>query len=177
MTTTTTLATPILTFVCDQEVAATPDAVYAALATPSTHLEWAGRATGKADGLFELDTDPGEAQVGSVFTSRGGANEKKGMVFHDRSVVSEAQPGRVFAFRTDSHLARPHRPDWEAKFVHRYELSPSESGTRVHYTCEVYPQTYRPIWLHPLMRPVTKRLMRAIMIRPHLENLDRLVTA
>ena len=165
---------PILTFVADQPCPAEPDEVYALIATPSTHLQWAGRDAGKADGLFELHAEEGQAEVGSVFTSSGGKT-RGAMTFHDRSVVTDAEPGRLFAFATESRLPRPRRPEWRARFVHRYELSRTDDGTLVHYTCQVWPVNYRPYWLHPLMRPVTKRLMRAIMMQPHLENLARLV--
>jgi hypothetical protein len=42
--------------------------------------------------------------------------------------------------------------------------------------CEAYPQNYRPYWLHPLMRPMT-RLMVQRMMGKHLENLARTVEA
>ena len=174
---TTTATAPLLTFVADQDCAATPDAVYEVLATPSTHVSWAGRdTTAKGDGLFALEADQGLAEVGTVFSSSGGPRPDRN-VFHDRSVVTEAQPGRVFAFETDAHLDRGKKDEWHARFSHRYELVPTEQGTAVHYTCEVRPQNYRPYFLHPLMRPASKRFMERSMMRPHLANLARLVAS
>jgi hypothetical protein len=92
-------------------------------------------------------------------------------------VVTDAQPGLAFAFSTHTRMDRGRKPEWQARFEHRYELTPSETGTRLRYTCEVYPQNYRPYWLHPIMRPVTRRFMVASMMRPHLDNLARLVAS
>ena len=170
MTTTATATAPILTFVADQDCPASPDLVYALVASPSRHPSWAGRDTAKHDGLLTLDAPEGIADVGTSWTSTGGL-KAEGDVFHDRSVVTEALPGRVFAFSTEARLDRRKKPEWQARFEHRYELTPSGAGTRVHYTCEVRPQNYRPYGLHPVMRPVTKRLMKRIMIDPHLANL------
>ena len=172
--TTTTGTAPLLTFVADQDCPASPEAVYEVLATPNTHLSWAGRDSYKHDGLFELQAESGLAHVGSVFTSSGGKRPDRD-VFHDRSVVTEARPGEVFAFRTEARMDRGNKPEWHAEFEHRYELVRADGGTRVHYTCAVRPQNYRPYWLHPLMRPVTKALMTRIMMQPHLGNLAKVV--
>ena len=166
---------PILTFVTDHDLPAPPATVYDVLATLTKHLAWAGRDTGKHDGIFELEADEGLAAVGSRFTSRGGPTPGGVNEFHDESVVTEARAGEVFAFSTTSRMDRGRKPEWHARFEHRYELTPTSAGTRVHYTCEVRPQNYRPYWLHPLMRPVTKRLMVKIMMSPHLDNLAKLV--
>jgi len=174
--TTTTATEPMLTFVADQECPATPEQVYAVLADLSTHVAWAGRDTGKHDGLFALESDVTTAEVGTTWTSSGGLRPDRN-VFHDRSVVVEARPGEVLAFSAEARLDRWKKPEWQARFEHRYELVPSGSGTRVHYTCEVRPQNYRPYWLHPLMRPVTKRFMKRILLKPHLGNLAARVAA
>jgi hypothetical protein len=172
---TTVETKPILTFVTDHDCPAPPEVVYDVIATPSTHLSWAGRESGKHDGIFALEAHDGRADVGSTFTSRGGKDPNGVNEFHDRSVVTEARVAEVFAFSTSSRLDRGRKPEWHARFEHRYELTPAPGGTHVHYTCEVRPQNYRPYWLHPLMRPLTKRLMVKIMMRPHLDNLAKLV--
>jgi uncharacterized protein YndB with AHSA1/START domain len=168
--TTATAAAPTLTFVADQECPAPPEAVYELVASPALHPSWAGRDTAKKDGILTLDAREGVAAVGDSWTSTGGL-APDGDVFHDRSVVTEARPAQVFAFTTEARLDRRKKPEWHARFEHRYELVPSGTGTRVHYTCEVRPQNYRPYWLHPVMRPLTRRVMKRIMIDPHLGNL------
>jgi hypothetical protein len=85
----------------------------------------------------------------------------------------EAAPSTAFAFTTEAKLVRKHRPTWEARFLHRYELEPDGSGSVVTYTCEVYPLNYRPYWLHPLMRPATGVMVPRAM-RKNLENLARM---
>jgi hypothetical protein len=155
---------PIITFEAAVRCNATPAQVYEVLADPSSHLEWAGdQAPAKAFRLLTLDAPTGVASVGTTFTSIGAGSKSGAMTFHDRSTVTEAKPHNAFGFETDSRLVRKHRPTWEARSVHRYTVTPDGSATRVHYTCAVYPQNYRPYWLHPLMRPLSRRMVgRAI---------------
>jgi hypothetical protein len=96
------------------------------------------------------------------------------MTFHHRSVVTELSAPRVFAFTTASRLVRKHRPAWEARFEHRYEVASEPGGSRVEYTCDVYPPNYRPYWLHPLMRPAT-RVMVPRSIAANMRQLARVV--
>jgi hypothetical protein len=142
----------IITFRVTAHVSADPSATFAVLADPRTHLEWMGKqAPRKSFKLLTLDSPDGPVQVGSTFTSTG-ANGSA-MTFHDRSVVTELSAPRVFAFTTASRLVRRHRPAWEARFEHRYEVAPEPGGSRVAYTCDVYPLNYRPYWLHPADPP------------------------
>ena len=168
------MAKPIVTFKTSVTSKATPEEVYAVLADPSTHAQWAGKdAPNPGFAILDLEAPRGQAKTGTTFTSTG-ANGKGGkMVFHDRTVVTEAIAPHRFAFETASHLVRPHRPAWEAKFVHRYDVVKDGTGTRVDYTCQVFPQNYRPFWLHPLMRPAT-RLMVPKSIAKNMTNLARL---
>jgi hypothetical protein len=165
---------PIITVHASATSKASPEDVYEILADPSTHLDWAGKqAPNKAFKLLSFDGPKGRASVGTTFASTG-ANSKNGsMTFHDRSVVTEATAPNQFAFVTDSHLERKRRTTWEARFVHRYEVRPEAGGSRISYEGRVYPVNYRPYWLHPLMRPLTRKLVR-IMTTKHISNLSRM---
>jgi hypothetical protein len=165
---------PIITFKATVQSAAAPAAVYALLAKPTTHLEWAGKqAPDKAFRLLTLDIAGEPAGVGTTFSSTGAGSKSGAMTFHDTSTVTEAAPSSAFAFATDAELVRKHRPAWRARFLHRYALEPEGTGTAVTYTCQVYPLNYRPFWLHPLVRPATARMVPR-SIRKNMENLARL---
>jgi hypothetical protein len=162
---------PIITFEATVRAMAEPAVVYEVLADISTHLDWAGhQGQDERFRLLSLEAAKGAASVGTTFTSTGASSKDGSMTFHDRSTVTEATPGRTFAFETDSMLVRKRRPTWHARFVHRYTMAPDASGSRIHYTCAVHPQNYRPYWLHPLARPATRRMVSKAM-RRNLENL------
>jgi hypothetical protein len=165
---------PIITFSATVRSAAAPAAVYELLADLATHLEWAGeQAPDKGFRLLTLDAAGEPAGVGTTFVSTG-ANSKSGaMTFHDTSRVTEATPSSAFAFDTDAELVRKRRPAWHARFLHRYVLEPEGTGTVLTYMCQVYPVNYRPFWLHPLVRPMTRRMIPRAM-RKNLENLARM---
>jgi len=165
------MAKSIVTLKASVASKATPEQVYAVLADPSTHAQWAGSdAPSKVFALLDVEAPEGRAGAGTTFTSRG-TNGKKA-VFHDRNVVTEAIAPHRFAFETQSHLVRAHRKAWDAKFVHRYDIVKDGAATRVDYRCDVFPQNYRPYWLHPLMRPMT-RLMVPKMVLKNMRNLAR----
>jgi len=169
-----TTSSPILTFEVSVPSRARPEAVYSILADPSTHLEWAGRQAPKEDfKLLTLDAQKGRATVGTTFASSGASSKNGTMTFYDDSTVTEATAPSRFAFDTDSTLERKHRKTWRARFVHSYTLRTDGEGSRIDYTCAVFPQNYRPYWLHPLMRPMTKKMVNSIMTK-HLENLARM---
>jgi hypothetical protein len=153
---------------------AKPDDVYNVLADLSTHLQWAGEQAARDDfKLLSLQAPKGRASVGTTFTSTG-ANSKDGSsTFHDESIVTEATAPSLFAFVTDSHLERKRRPIWEVRFVHRYDVQPEGDGSRISYTCNVYPVNYRPYWLHPLARPMTRSMVGKFVTK-HMENLSAL---
>jgi hypothetical protein len=164
---------PIVTFAATIRSGAAPAAVYALLANPATHLEWAGeQAPDKSFRLLTLSSAGEPAAVGATFTSTGAGGMRGTMTFHDTSTVTEATPSTVFAFATDAELVRTHRPAWQARFVHRYVLQPEGDGTLVTYTCKVYPVNYRPYWLHPLFRPATGIMIPRAM-RKNMANLAR----
>jgi len=168
---------PIITFAATVRSAAPAGAVYDLLADPATHLVWAGeQAPDPRFRLLELDGPKGPLAVGATFTSTGASSKNGSMTFHDESAVIEATRPGTFAFQTASRLDRRHRPAWQARFVHRYTVSPDGDGSRVGYTCEVYPQNYRPYWLHPLLRPATRRMVGR-SVRRNMENLARMAEA
>ena len=57
--------------------------------------------------------------------------------FADRSVVTEAVPGKAFEFVTEAHLTtkKGDAVDWTN--VHRFELSSDGAGTRISYTIRI----------------------------------------
>jgi hypothetical protein len=168
------MAKPIVTFKASVTSKATPKEVYAVLADPSTHATWAGsEAPDQGFAIIDLEAPKGAATTGTTFTSRGANGKKRKMIFHDRNTVTEAIAPHRFAFETQARLVRPHRPAWESRFVHRYNLVKDGAGTRVDYTCEVFPQNYRPFWLHPLIRPAT-RLVIPKSITKNMANLARM---
>jgi uncharacterized protein YndB with AHSA1/START domain len=165
---------PIVTFHASATSTASPEDVYEILADPSTHIEWAGKqAPNKAFKLLTLDASKGRAEVGTTWASTGSNSKSGSMVFHDRSVVTEAAAPNRFAFVTDAHLERKRRKTWDVRFVHRYEVHSEGDGSRVTYEARVYPVNYRPYWLHPLMRPVTKKMVK-IFAGKHMANLARM---
>src|SRR5260221_14521667 len=94
---------PIVTFHASATSSASPEDVYEILADLSTHVEWAGKqAPNKAFRLLTFDSSTGRASVGTTFASTGANSKNGGMIFHDRSVVTEATPPRPLAFVTDS---------------------------------------------------------------------------
>jgi uncharacterized protein YndB with AHSA1/START domain len=113
---------------------ATAETVYAVLSDLSTHTVWAGEQQGKKTRLLTIDAPPGPAKVGTEFASTG--SDPMG-AFSDRSVVTEAQPGRTFEFVTEARLTRRkgRTSDWTN--VERYELEPTAEGCRIVWTGRV----------------------------------------
>lgn len=141
---------------------ARPDAVLAVLRSPHDHLAWAGtRSTQQQFRLLALDADDQLLSVGSSFTSTGAASNG---TFHDRSVVVVAQPGE-FAFCTTSRLDRRHGAELRLTFDHRYEVHPSEEGSRIVYSCRAHDANYVPYWLRPGMRSATRWMIQRLMVR------------
>jgi len=89
--------------------------------------------------LMSLDAPPGAAVKGTRFDSTG-AIPMSGLRWHDESVVTEATRAAVFEFVTDAHAGPT-----TARYRHRYEISPSGSGSRVTYTM-TQESIERPMW-------------------------------
>ncbi|MGI8616297.1 MAG: hypothetical protein ACR2L4_05905 [Actinomycetota bacterium] len=113
---------------------ATTEAVYAVLADLSSHTVWAGERQGKKTRLLTIDAPAGPAVVGTEFHSTG--SDPMG-TFTDRSVVTEATPGRTFEFVTEARLTTKKgvASDWTN--VERYELEPTVGGSRIVSTSRV----------------------------------------
>jgi uncharacterized protein YndB with AHSA1/START domain len=167
----TTTTKPVLTFRSEITSAASPEAVYDALVDLRSHLRWAGQeAKHKSFKLLTIQAPSEPARVGTTFSSTG---ENGNGVFHDSSTVTEAEPGRRFAFDTSSELDRKHGKRWQVRFRHDYVLEPTPEGTRIRYSCEIRPQNYVPYWLKPGVKQLVK-LSAGGWIRDNLRNLDRL---
>jgi len=156
---------------------APPERVYEVIADVTTHLRWAGEDAPRKDfRLLTLDAPHGISKIGTEFRSTGTSDKSGKETFHDRSTVTEARSPKAFAFETASRLDRKHRKAWEARFVHRFELSPQGEGTLIDYTCTVWPVNYVPYWLLPGVKRLTRHMVDGFAGR-HLENLARLAEA
>ncbi len=113
---------------------ATTEAVYAMLADLASHVVWAGERQGKRTRLLTIDAPVGPAVVGTEFHSTG--SDPMG-TFSDRSVVTEATPGKVFEFVTEARLTTKKgiATDWTN--VERYELERTVGGCRIVCTSRV----------------------------------------
>jgi hypothetical protein len=113
---------------------ASTDQVYAVLADLSTHVVWAGEQQAKKTRLLTIEAPAGPAQVGTEFHSTGA--DPMG-TFADRSVVTEATPGRSFEFVTESRLTSKKGRTSEWTNVERYDLEPIADGCRIACTSRV----------------------------------------
>lgn len=113
---------------------ASVDQVYGVLADLSTHTVWAGERQARKTRLLTIDAPAGPATVGTEFSSTG--SDPMGS-FADRSVVTEARPGRAFEFVTEARFStkKGKTSDWTN--VERYELEPTDDGTRIVLTGRV----------------------------------------
>jgi hypothetical protein len=107
---------------------ASPATVYGVLADLSSHLVWAGVRQSRKTRLLTVDAPPGPAVVGTEWRSTG--SDPMG-TFSDRSVVTEATPGKAFEFVTEARLTtkKGRSSDWTN--VERYELEPAGDGCRI----------------------------------------------
>ena len=131
------------------DVAAPPEEVWARLADASSRPSWMTE-------LHEVDVAPGPVEVGDRF------NGRSSILFHDfigASRVTEAEPGH--------HLAE--EVVIGARFVSRWEVTPTASGARVRHAIHVEfpsgPFSALERWI------LRRRLLR--MQRKSLANLAR----
>jgi uncharacterized protein YndB with AHSA1/START domain len=153
---------------------ATPEVVYAVLADLATHIVWAGERQGKRTRLLTIDAPPGPAVVGTEFHSTGA--DPMG-TFSDRSVVTEATPGKAFEFVTEARLTTKKgiATDWTN--IERYELQPTGSGCRVVCTSRVTRISELPGMLGAFNVPGLRALGLAVsakVSRRSVRNLARL---
>jgi uncharacterized protein YndB with AHSA1/START domain len=152
---------------------ATTEAVYAVLADLSSHTVWAGERQGKRTRLLTIDAPPGPAAVGTEFHSTG--SDPMG-TFSDRSVVTEATPGKAFEFVTEARLTTKKgiATDWTN--VERYELEPTDRGCRIVCTSRVTRISEMPGMLRAFNIPGVRALglsVSAKVSRRSVRNLAR----
>lgn len=152
----------LITFEASATTRADQDTVLAALRDLPAHLEWAGtRSPQKRFRLLSLDAPAAPAVVGTRFSSTG-ANMNG--TFHDTSIVTVAEP-YTFEFDTASRLNRKHGAELIVQFIHRYDLEPHGTGTRIVYSCRAHSGNYVPYWLKPGMRAMTRSMIGRSMTK------------
>jgi hypothetical protein len=113
---------------------ASADAVFGVLADLRSHLRWAGEQQKRKTRLLTIEAPEGPAVVGTEFQTTG-ADPMGG--FTDRSVVTEAVPGRTLEFVTEARLTTKKGKGIDWTNVHRYELEPTADGCRIVYTIRI----------------------------------------
>ncbi|TMK37707.1 MAG: SRPBCC family protein [Actinobacteria bacterium] len=113
---------------------ATTEAVYSVLADLSSHAVWAGDRQRKRTRLLTIEAPTGSAVVGTEFDSTG--SDPMGS-FSDRSVVTEATPGKAFEFVTEARLTTKKGISTDWTNVERYELEPAAGGCLIVCTSRV----------------------------------------
>jgi hypothetical protein len=152
---------------------AAPETVYGSLADLSSHLVWAGERQSTKTRLLTIDAPPGPAVVGTEWHSTG--SDPMG-TFSDRSVVTEATPGKAFEFVTEAHLAtkKGGASDWTG--VERYELGPTGGGCRIVATSRITRMSALPGMVALFNIPVLRELglkVSAKVSRRTVRNLAR----
>jgi hypothetical protein len=150
---------------------APPEVVYETIADLRNHLDWSGeRAEDEKFKLLSIDAPDGPAAVGTSFSSSGSAENG---TFRDRSEVTVATPSVTFVIETDAHLDRTRGKPWDAHFVHRYDVEPEGTGSKITYTELIERVNYVPYWLQPVIRSVFRVYVNRAD-RKQLANLARL---
>lgn len=139
------------------DTTATPMAVYDTLVDLSSHLEWAGNRAPRGNRLLTLEAPRGPAMVGTEWTSTGA--DPTGM-FTDRSVVTEAIPGRVFEFVTEATQTAKDGDPVVWTVVNRFELAPREAGARISYSERVTSVSRLPGKLRMFGTPLVGLVMK-----------------
>lgn len=136
---------------------ASAETVYDLLATPSEHLEWAGRRQWPNFRLVSVDAPGGPADVGTEFTSVGRI-PTIGVRWQNRNVVTAARRPHVFEITTEGQIPWPRGEPGVGTFVNRFEIGPDRDGARVVYTMRQL-RFERPPWgmRYPILREVTYR--------------------
>jgi uncharacterized protein YndB with AHSA1/START domain len=142
---------------------ADPERVYDTLADLGTHVEWGGRRQSRMARISTLDAPAGAATTGTRFTSVGGF---PGWRLHEQHVVTEVARPRVFSFETETNAqpTRRGRP-WTARFLHRYEIEPHGSGSRVTYRVVQDRIDDAPLRFRGILAPVSYATVRVIAKR------------
>jgi hypothetical protein len=118
----------------EEASSASPGSVYEVLADLRSHAIWAGERQKSNTRLLSVEAPPGPAMVGTEFQTTGA--DPMG-AFADRSVVTEAWPGKALEFVTEAQLTTKKREAVDWTNVHRYELASDGAGTRITYTIRI----------------------------------------
>src|SRR6266852_3127722 len=110
---------------------ASPDAVFDLLANLRTHIEWGGARQSREFRLFSLDAPPGQATVGTSFSSTGTIPMSR-RHWSDRSTVTVADRPQKFEFTTQARAGE--RNAMTAVYRHTYEIAPAARGSCVTYS-------------------------------------------
>lgn len=168
---------PVNTFRVEVETDVSPEAIYAVLSDPSTHLIWGGKeAPDPRYRLLEMKAPPAPATVGTTWTSTGANSRDGSSTFYDDVTVVRADAPKAFGFNVESKLDRKNGKTWYCHFEHLYTIERTQAGSRITYIADVFPKNYRPYWLFPAMRPMTRFLVNRAN-RAHIENLARMARA
>jgi uncharacterized protein YndB with AHSA1/START domain len=146
----------------ERVIAAQPDAIFALVANPRRHKDIDGSGT-----VRDATDVPDHVTLGSRF----GMDMEFGGKYSMDNTVIEFEPNRRIAWQ-----ARPPRGKgaaWRQLFggrIWRYELEPTDGGTRVRESWDVSQE--RSKWIVRAYGPKTRKNMAAT-----LERIERLVTS
>lgn len=147
---------------------ARPESVYEVLTDLQTHLIWS--ALKGREGLITIEGPRPPLEPGMEFKSTGGDNFG---TWSDRSIITETNPPSVFEFITDGKMTyrKEGRDAWRATQVHRYEISSTDSGSRITSITRAVRASNAPGLVRSrLLRPLLEMVNRASMKRT-LKNL------
>lgn len=118
----------------EQSCSAAPEVVWDVLANLGSHAIWGGERQKRSTRILTIDAPEGAAGVGTEFGTTGADPMGR---FQDRSVVTEATRPSTFEFVTEASLEtkKGRRSDWTV--VHRYDLTPTDGGSRIVYTIRI----------------------------------------
>lgn len=158
--------------VLDAGCDASPAAVYEVLADLSTHLDWAGSRQYRGFRLISL-RGTGPVGIGTEFTSVGSIPMARSR-WENMNEVVEARPPEVLEFYTEAVVVWRTGKRTEARYEHRYEISPDGTGSRVVYRLRQTAIANPPLRMRlPLMRTLTHRVMIPRFCRRGFANLLR----
>jgi hypothetical protein len=152
---------------------AAPEVLWGVLADLRGHFDWGSRQDPKIGGLLSLEAPSAPAAVGTEITSTG---EDRMCRMQDRSVVTEVTPPRVLEFVTESsEQLKKSGARTEMTLVHRYEVEPEGTGSRVTHTYRVTRASALPGPFRMLRIPILRSFVVAEGRREIDHGLQRLV--
>lgn len=158
--------------VLDARCDAPPAAVYDVLADLSTHMEWAGKRQYRGFRLLSL-RGTGPVETGTEFTSVGSIPMTRAR-WENHNEVVETRPPEVLEFHTEAIAVWRTGKRTEARYEHRYEITPDGTGSRVVYRLRQTAIANPPLRMRlPMMRTLTHRVMIPRFCRRGFTNLLR----